>query len=168
MADLRLPLSVEGPEAVGPLQELLPGNIRFQGPACLLPRVLIENDNQLDRCDHKRRGGAYPRSPRGSPGNVPLIPDDRRMIPEPRLLCDRRKVRSDTLLPAFILVERNVEAEPPVGLYPGEAAGHPASGEFEILVICQLVIVRIIVDSHIIRGGGNHQIYRSGLNLFRR
>jgi len=106
-------LAVEIPHAVRPRHKLIARNVRLFSAARFLPTLFVQNDNHFDGRDHERRGRGEPRAPRGSPRNILLVLDDRRMIFPADLFRNRRNVRADALLSALVFVEWNVQAKAP-------------------------------------------------------
>ena len=90
------------------------------------------------------------------------------MIQKTDLFCNGGEVRTDTLLAALVLVQRDVEAEPPVVLKPREAAFHPAPGKIPVIIVGQLVIMGIVLNVNVVWRGGDNQVNTSGCDLFYR
>jgi len=75
------------------------------------------------------------------------------MIRKTDLFCYGGEIRTDTLLTPFVLVQRDVKAEPPVILEPRETAFHPAPGKIPIFIIGKAVIMGGVLDVHVVGWG---------------
>ena len=164
MANSGLFLAGEGPQAIGPFQELFPGNIRDPLTVPFLPKPFIEHEHKLHGRDNIRGRGAEPRPPSGAARDVAFIPHDGGVICEADLLGDGGQISADALLAAFVFVQRNIEAQATIILEPLEHAAKPLTAEGEIFGVRDVILVRIVVDIHVVGRGGHHQIHRSGRN----
>ena len=75
------------------------------------------------------------------------------MIRKTDFFCYGGEIRTDTLLAALVLVQRDVKAEPPVILKPCEATFHPATGKITVFLVGKAVIMGGVLDVHVVRGG---------------
>ena len=65
VTDAFLALAAEVPDAVGPVHELVAGDIGFTA-LLFLPDFLVEDDDRLDWGDHVGRRGGHPGTPGGA------------------------------------------------------------------------------------------------------
>ena len=116
-----------------------------------LPLFLVENDDRFDRRNHVWRRRSHPRTPRRAPRDVAFVPDNRRVVAPADVARDVREVGRDRLLAAAVLVQRDVQAEPPARRGPAEDVGKPGAAEAEVVLVSAAVVDAVAVrQAHVV------------------